>query len=404
MPAHGIIALLPVKTGAEQRLRSTLNRIGNDIRGRRLPPTQVSYIDFPRTQTVHFARLALTNDPARGQERRRLLLATDFDGDPETHLAEIFDGTTAPEAVWGECEGFTDRASFSAFILAHAVEPQAYYIAFRGESVARIRDWITLRKRQDSPPDEAASGIGETLAALGRFVRAAWAAGGLMIRHGPVNALMAARSINATLNRVWWIRLFNLLTFNSPRSPAHAFSAAPVGARADCVALAREDEVVPSAARLDTPPEDVVSQNQLTLVTVVRPERLRRLRAVLAVINLFATKLATPGSLIGISTIHTVRWALVDGGRRLLMVSNYDNTWESYIDEFAEMILSGLDAIWENCYGYPTSGAGDLAALKRFLRCHQVPANVFYSAFPEATVLNIADASLLERRQPPSVG
>ena len=34
----------------------------------------------------------------------------------------------------------------------------------------------------------------------------------------------------------------------------------------------------------------------------------------------------------------------LDGGKRLLLASNYDGTWENYIDEFAEMILSGLDA------------------------------------------------------------
>ena len=73
---------------------------------------------------------------------------------------------------------------------------------------------------------------------------------------------------------------------------------------------------------------------------------------------------------------------MIDGGKRLLMASNYDGTWENYIDEFAELILSGLNAIWESSYGFPELGAQDLAAFKAFLRCHQVPANVFYSAYP----------------------
>ena len=51
-----------------------------------------------------------------------------------------------------------------------------------------------------------------------------------------------------------------------------------------------------------------------------------------------------------------------------MMVSDYDGSWESYIDEFAEMILSGLDAIWETSFGYPPDGARDLPAFKRFLR------------------------------------
>ncbi len=72
-----------------------------------------------------------------------------------------------------------------------------------------------------------------------------------------------------------------------------------------------------------------------------------------------------------------------------MLVSDYDGSWESYIDEFAEMILSGLDAIWETSFGIPPSGAGDVPAFKRFLRSHQVPSDVFFAAYPDETVLNI---------------
>ena len=74
-----------------------------------------------------------------------------------------------------------------------------------------------------------------------------------------------------------------------------------------------------------------------------------------------------------------------------MMLSDYDGSWEGYIDEFAEMILSGLDAIWETSFGYPPDGARDLPAFKQFLRNHQVPSEVFYSAYPDETVLNILD-------------
>ena len=44
------------------------------------------------------------------------------------------------------------------------------------------------------------------------------------------------------------------------------------------------------------------------------------------------------------------------------MASNYDGTWENYIDEFAELILSGLDGIWESSQGFPEAGAQDVEA------------------------------------------
>jgi hypothetical protein len=112
----------------------------------------------------------------------------------------------------------------------------------------------------------------------------------------------------------------------------------------------------------------------------------------MAAIDSYARRLAPPGSLIGISTIHVVRWLVLDEGRRLMMVSDYDGSWENYIDEFAEMILSGLDAIWETALGYPADGARDLPAFKRFLRSHQVPAEVFFSAYPRETILTIGSA------------
>ena len=99
--------------------------------------------------------------------------------------------------------------------------------------------------------------------------------------------------------------------------------------------------------------EDAVTQNQLTLVTTIGPGGQARVEAVMALIDGYSRHLAPPGSLMGICTIHFVRWLVIDEGRRLVMLSDYDGSWEAYIDEFAEMILSGLDAIWGTALGYP---------------------------------------------------
>ena len=159
------------------------------------------------------------------------------------------------------------------------------------------------------------------------------------------------------------------------------------------------DSPLPSTFR-----EDAVTQNQLTLVTVVTPGQANRVRAVMAAIDALAKRLTPPGSLIGVSTIHFVKWLVIDDGRRLMMVSDYDGSWESYIDEFAEMILSGLDAIWETAYGYPPDGARDVPAFKRFLRSHQVPSEVFFSAYPEETVLNMANDLTFARACADAIG
>jgi hypothetical protein len=397
MPANGLLMLAPVRPGEEQALSDTLNTFGNDIQGKRTPP-DIPRIELPASHSIHFARFALLDDPARGPGRRRLLFATDYDGSLEEHLREIMTRTHRPEAIWGRLEGYTTPDQFAAFVQSHLIEPDAYYIAFRQASLATIRQALGLSAAFDkllAEPDPTRSfpalpellRIGRALQLARRwlgyvpnllytFFVATIEVIGLIRRLGFWRVLSAARRINATLNRVWWIRLFNFVLGNRSEPRPHSYSQADPRLRI---------QAIPPGY----PPEDAVLQNQLTLLTDVAPEYLRELRAVLALIDLFGRRLSSPGSLVGISTIHTVRWALIDQGQRLLMVSNYDNTWENYIDEFAEMILSGLDALWRSARDFPQAGAQDVAALKQFLRQHQVPANAFYSAIPETSVLNI---------------
>jgi hypothetical protein len=399
MPANGLIVIAPVRAGTEAALLEALNRFGNDIRGvRAANAPDEPRVEFTRGRSFHFARLTLLDDPDRGPGRKRLLFATDYDGSWEAHVSEVLALTRHPDQIWGCCEGYAGAESFPAFIRRYTVEPGAYYIAFRGDTLGRIQGGIELREwfqaKLADPQTERvfpalrdALRIGQALQAarraaqwpvdaVSRILLAAVEIAVLINRFGFRAVIRAAMQINATLDRVRWIRPFNFLLGNRHAPPPHTYSQA---------AANRSAGPAPSGY----PPEDAVLQNQLTLVTEIRPEHLRRLRAVLALIDLYGRRLSTPGSLVGISTIHTVRWAVIDGGRRLLMVSNYDGTWENYIDEFAEMILSGLDALWTSAPDFPKAGAQDVAALKQFLRKHQAPASAFYSAYPAASVLNL---------------
>jgi hypothetical protein len=210
---------------------------------------------------------------------------------------------------------------------------------------------------------------------------------------GFLNVVRAAQQILASLNRYPLFRLLNRLSGNRMPPQQSPYSSVWLDNCAVPAALVPGDEVTWDSDHQPPPTfrEDVVAQNQLTLVTVLKPEHVDRVRAVMAAIDSFSKRLSPPGTLIGISTIHFVKWLVIDNGRRLMMVSDYDGSWESYIDEFAEMILSGLDAIWDSSYGYPPDGARDLPAFKRFLRIHQVPSEVFFSAYPDETVLNIVN-------------
>ena len=135
--------------------------------------------------------------------------------------------------------------------------------------------------------------------------------------------------------------------------------------------------------------EDHLRLNHLASVTVVKEGWYRRvlLRVVLFVASLLA-RLSTKGTLSGIPSIHFAHWSLVDGGRRLMFLSNYDGSWGSYLDDFVDKAAQGLTGIWSNTRGFPRTrllimdGARDGAAFKAFARAQQSPTAVWYVAEP----------------------
>jgi len=399
MPPECLTILAPIKQGQVAALRGVLRPIGDDINGTHMPPDGRPHVAFTKSRTIHFARFAILTDPDRGPDRARLLYASVFDGTLAAHAAELVALSSGFDAIWEKLEGYAGRDGFADFLRAHAHQPAAYYVAFRDESVSSIRLAIAARDARDNPVDQSSSGsrlLAGASATLARVIRAAPLVKDLVVtvaRHGLSDVYRGTLRILASLDRYPVFRLVNRLMRNRLPPRRSPFSSVAIDACAAPSPLVPGDEI-PSDLRPGFR-EDVISQNQLTLVTVIAAGRVNRVRAVMSAIDSYAKRLAPPGSLIGISTIHVVRWLVIDNGGRLMMVSDYDGSWENYIDEFAEMILSGLDAIWETSLAYPADGARDLPAFKSFLRNHQVPAEVFFSAYPGDTVLNIVNDSRL---------
>ncbi len=81
-----------------------------------------------------------------------------------------------------------------------------------------------------------------------------------------------------------------------------------------------------------------IVQNHMASITIVKPGWLRRtaLWSVLWAVNLLARARATHGELSGIPSIHFAHWSMIDNGRRLLFLSNFDGSWENYLDDFID--------------------------------------------------------------------
>lgn len=135
-------------------------------------------------------------------------------------------------------------------------------------------------------------------------------------------------------------------------------------------------------------------QNHMTSVTHALPGLLRGLSLLLAwqvVATASRGGLFRPGFLANIGTIHSARWIRLPGTDRLIFVSNYDASWESYLEDFITKSATGATAIWSNARGFPRTswlffkGASDGDRFKRFARRSMQPTGFWYSAYPMIT-------------------
>ena len=136
----------------------------------------------------------------------------------------------------------------------------------------------------------------------------------------------------------------------------------------------------------------------LTALTPIVPGRRAQLQQVLAMVrDRIASGGATPLDEIG--TVHFARWVVLpdeqDGGQ-LLFATNFDGPWDDYIEDFAAGAAESFDAIYSNCVGWPERGSRDVEAFKAYVRQHEVPADVYYRAYPMATVRQVKAALKLK--------
>jgi hypothetical protein len=128
-----------------------------------------------------------------------------------------------------------------------------------------------------------------------------------------------------------------------------------------------------------------VTVGQVTAMTVIAPiipGMADKLKQVLQGIHA-----STDSPIKKINTIHYARWVIIDNGTRLLFTSNFDGNWMDYLTDFVEKGEKGLNAIWSNCVDYP--GATPIDRFIAYVQAHEVNAELFYAAYPDATVSQV---------------
>lgn len=113
---------------------------------------------------------------------------------------------------------------------------------------------------------------------------------------------------------------------------------------------------------------------------------------------------ATLGGLMGLSLIHFARWVIItrdqwpagEHGKPklandyMLFCSNFNGTWDQYIDAFADGIPNGLDLFWYSSTGYPHSVP--ITPFKTYIRFNQVDTDYYYNATPGSAQRDIKSA------------
>jgi hypothetical protein len=188
-----------------------------------------------------------------------------------------------------------------------------------------------------------------------------------------------------------------VLQFFLGLTPKKAPHPAKIAELKKCFAGAKFENNLKSLTEL----EDKITQNQITVLTPLKTWNLFGIRVdwfyrMVLTIVLFFLNLNAPKDLPKLGTIHLARWVIVDletkvNDRRrktsyLLFESNYDEAWDDYIDNFVKHTEVGMNVIWGPCAGFPTTGADDIEWFKYYIRQHQFPAQMFYSAHPDLSI------------------
>jgi hypothetical protein len=143
--------------------------------------------------------------------------------------------------------------------------------------------------------------------------------------------------------------------------------------------------------------EDWIPQNHMGSIVLLKPGTLRTIIVHGGHFALHLVLRAIPrsgrdGYLGSMRTVHFAHWAFVNNGGRLMFFSNFDQSWESYLDDFIEKAHVGLTLAWGCGVGFPPTrflindGASYGTKFKNWARHSMAVSRFWYSAYPDLTV------------------
>lgn len=407
-----------------------LDGIGEDIKGN-------PHIPFLSLDRLHYASFVVVDaDP----DDPYLIFEGNVDGPVPDFLRHLVRAGPGLLEIYRHCDGcpVADPDELVDFLLDHDIGVSAFYVAWPGHTVGTIREERLLHERigrfldeQRASSDIATQPAAEVRRRIQEFVRGdPELAGALqprprpfLVRFGPAIAAALVAPVVIVLLKLlvaavspWSSRTKRLLARLTLLAPGGMAGVLRVHELRDDRRVAarspdwqtRYNEWVHTLGHV-VDREDHQLQNHLASVTSVKSGRFRlaALNVVFALVTLAVRLVANRGKLGFIGSVHFARWVITPDKKSVVFLSNFDGSWESYLNDFIDLAFFGLNAVWSNTdnpIGFPPTrflvfgGSQDEQRFKSYARYSQFRSRVWYSAYPDLTVPNIRTNMEIRRK------
>ena len=401
------MVVAPLDVTRTDELRSLLATMNREP-GTADPNNEI--IPFGRLPDLHFARIVILDDQtlddittAYGLPRRNyplyLAFLADFDGDVDQFRNQMISiARKGLEQIFSFCTDFKPGTDIVRWMKQHEHRPATMYNNWVGRTMQQIREENALRQEVqtlvfNNGTQFQTSSAEEIRRTVRDFVHK-------NVKLTPIGTMPLAWRIKKLVNLIF-VPL--LLLFITPLIilylPIFVFQLRRREKSDMEIAPRPSAEWVGKLARI----EDYDVTNQFTAMGSLKPGLFRRwlLVYLLWLIQYTTRHIYTRGHLARVPSIHFARWVWIDNRRRLVFCSNYDSSLETYMDDFINKVAFGLNIVFSNGIGYPTTnwlafqGAKDEQRFKYYIRRHELPTEVWYDGHSGLTNFDLRRNALI---------
>ncbi len=403
MTEHGALSIIAdIKPGMKQTLIEALQQIETgkeDIN---------SIIPFRKMTSIHFARFVILNeraDTSGNPISAGLAFTTNFDLPLNKHLQQLVElGGKGLWQIFSFCANFPqsgyDPLKLHQYLQQYNKKAETFYVGVGNRSVQQIRNEKLLREEIEKFVDtnEAAFENKDPLFIRNKIIEHVNSKPEFSWAKTPEPEETFTKKLKHYGALVLVILVFILLL--PILLPIVIF----------WVLIILIDEI------RDNPKKNIVTKQHVRELTeretgMVQAQfsaggnlkpgwfRLQTIVFLLKLTNFLAPYLFSKGKLSGIPTVHFARWLIINEGRQMLFLSNYDGNSESYLRDFIHIAGKQLTLLFSHTMGYPKTwlmifgGAKDAKKFMEWARYNQMITNVWYSANKNVTVKNIFNNS-----------